>query len=73
MTPQEKAKHEQNNPVVNGKRDRKIHEWIEESTKDRLKEKAIELNVLLRQSNCRNAFENNFRSTYGQGWQQELF
>ena len=73
MNQEEKAKHEESNPVVNGQRRYRIHQWIEPDTKNRLRDKAIELGVLIRQSNNRDQFQNNFQAMYGSGYQLDLF
>ncbi len=72
MNQEERAKHERVNPCKNGRRKYKIHQLIEPATRERLREKAIELGVLIKQSNCREAFERNFFATYGEGWQMDL-
>ncbi len=73
MTPEEKAKHERLNPIKDGKRQSYIHQMLETATRERLRTKAIELGTLIKMSRNRDDFENNFRKTYGNGWQLELF
>ena len=73
LTAEEKAHLEKKNPVVNGKRKDRIYNWIEPKTRGRLKDKAIELAELVRESKNKVQFEQNFRNKYGQGWQLELF
>jgi hypothetical protein len=73
MNHEERAKHEELNPLVNGQRKHRIHQWIEPDTKNRLRDKAIELGVLIRQSSNRDQFQNNFQAMYGSGYQLDLF
>ncbi|MBW4666484.1 MAG: hypothetical protein KME60_03310 [Cyanomargarita calcarea GSE-NOS-MK-12-04C] len=72
MDAEEKAKHERLNPVINGRRKDKIHQWIEPGTRDRLRDKAKELGMLIRMSQNRIQFEKNFAALYGHGYQNDL-
>lgn len=73
MSLEEKATHERVNPVKNGRRQYYIHQMIEQETRERLRDKAIELGTLIKMSRSRDDFENNFRKVYGAGWQLDLF
>jgi hypothetical protein len=73
MNKKERCDLDTNNPIVNGTRKYKIHQWIEGETKERLKEKARELAILLLRSNCKQSFEATFAEWYGGTWQQRLF
>jgi hypothetical protein len=73
MNKQERCDLDTNNPIINGVRKYKIHQWIEGETKERLKEKARELAILLLRSNCKQSFEATFAEWYGGTWQQRLF
>jgi hypothetical protein len=72
MDAEEKAKHERSNPVINGRRKYKIHQWIEPTTRERLRDKARELGMLIRMSQNRIQFEKNFAALYGHGYQNDL-
>jgi hypothetical protein len=73
MNKKERCDLDTNNPIINGVRKYKIHQWIEGETKERLKEKARELAILLLRSNCKQSFEATFAEWYGGTWQQRLF
>ena len=73
MTPEERCELEQSNPLINGVRKYKIHQWIEGETKERLKVKARELAILILRSNCKQSFETTFAEWYGGCWQQTIF
>jgi hypothetical protein len=72
MTPEEQAYLNRVNPVVNGKRKQKIHQWIEEGMLDRIADKGHNLILLLKISSCQAQFEENHRRMYGKGFQAEL-
>jgi len=56
LSPEEQAKHNRLNPVVNGKRDCRIHQYLDDSTKDRIKEHIRALVVLVDTSTSRQDF-----------------
>jgi hypothetical protein len=60
-------------PPINGRRKTKIHQWIEPETKERLRDKAIELGALILAARSKQQFIELFQNRYGEGWQKDIF
>lgn len=73
MTDQERCDLDKLNPPIDGKRKTKIHQWIEPETKERLRDKAIELRTLVLTARSRSHFIELFQNRYGNGWQMSIF
>jgi hypothetical protein len=73
MSQQERCDVDNRNPVVKGKRKSRIHQWIEPETKERLRDKAIELRALIVAARSKAHFIELFQNSYGDGWQMSIF
>jgi hypothetical protein len=73
MSRQEKCDLDNRNPPINGRRKTKIHQWIEPETKERLRDKAIELGALILAARSKQQFIELFQNRYGEGWQKDIF
>jgi hypothetical protein len=73
MSQQEKCDVDKRNPPINGRRKTKIHQWIEPETKERLRDKAIELGALILSARSKQQFIELFQNRYGKGWQKDMF
>lgn len=73
MTPEERCKVDRLNPVINGARSRKIHQYLEPETKKRLEPEIIKLGTLLATSDSKQRFLISYQRLHGNGKQLELF
>jgi len=73
MSRQERCDLDNRNPPINGRRKTKIHQWIEPETKERLRDKAIELGALILAARSKQQFIELFQNRYGEGWQKDIF
>jgi hypothetical protein len=73
MSQQERCDLDNRNPPINGKRKSRIHQWIEIETKERLRDKAIELRALIVAARSKAHFIELFQNSYGDGWQMSIF
>lgn len=72
MTPEERGKVNRLNPIVGGKRARKVHQYLDEDTRRRLTPSIETLGVLLKSSDSRQDFLSRYRRVYGSERQMEL-
>jgi hypothetical protein len=65
LTAEEKCKHDRLNPVINGKRDVRIHQYLDQETKDRLEPYINRLTTLVETSTSRQDFETRYNRLNG--------